>query len=170
MNRWARQLGKLSQACKLPGESRASFSRIKELHAPFDELGRRRARPAGNLPQEADPGEPPEIAARIVFSLAPPAFRQIRVANAMMTLGPAISPPEAADAGQRGAGRHHDLAPLKKRPKALEAKVADAGLILTEAHVIGLEKAKREKKTHGPSFGGPSSRANARAPAAQRIE
>ena len=51
--------------------------------------------------------------------------------------------------GVRGIWLCHDLAHLKARLKALEAKVAEEVIILTEAQIQALEKKKLDDETWG---------------------
>jgi transposase InsO family protein len=88
---------------------------------------------------------PPEIEAIILeLTMEQPAFGQVRIANEVRKRGHSISP-----AGVRGVWQRHDLETMKKRLKALEAKVAQEGIILTESQLAAMEKAKSEKEAHG---------------------
>lgn len=138
----AEELGNVSRACQIMGLSRDTFYRYRDaVEDGGVEALLERPRRAPNLKNRVDIETENAV---VAYAVEYPAHGQVRVSNELRKLGVFVSA-----SGVRSIWMRHDLANFKQRLKALEAKVAKDGVILTEAQVQALEKKKLDDEAWG---------------------
>jgi len=138
----AEELGNVSKACQMMGVSRDTFYRYQSardeggVDALLDKSKRK--------PNPKNRVEPAIESAVLKFALDFPAHGQVRVSNELRKQGTFVSP-----SGVRSIWLRHTLQSRKLRIKALEKKVADEGIVLTESQVVALESQRASDALHG---------------------
>ena len=138
----ADELGNVAQACKMMGVSRDTFYRYKEaVEDGGVEALLEKSRRVPNIKNRVDH----QVEAAVVqYATDEPAHGQARVSNELRKNGVFVSP-----SGVRSIWLRNDLGNFKQRLKALEAKVAEEGIILTESQVQALERKKHDDEACG---------------------
>jgi len=138
----AEELSNVSRACKIMGLSRDTFYRYKAAveDGGFEALVDKSRR----QPNIKNRVEETTEAAVVAYAVEQPAHGQVRASNELRKRGVFISP-----SGVRCVWLRHDLARFKDRLRALEEKMANENLILTESQVQALEKKKNDDLVSG---------------------
>lgn len=147
----AEELGNVSKACKVMGVSRDTFYRYQELvsEGGVDALINK-SRKAPNLKNRVDDATERAV---VEYAIEEPAHGQHRTSNELRKRGIFVS-----GSGVRSIWVRHNLENFKKRLKALEAKVASEGILLTDSQIAALERKKYddeasgEIETHHPGY------------------
>ena len=138
----AEELGNVSKACQIMGLSRDTFYRYKSaVEDGGVEALLERTRRHPNLKNRVDLETEDAV---VAFAIEYPAHGQVRVSNELRKQGVFVSA-----SGVRSIWLRHEMSNFNLRLKALEAKVAEDGIILTEAQVQALEKKKLDDEAWG---------------------
>ena len=133
----AEELGNVSKACKVMGVSRDSFYRYQEL---VEEGGLEalinQSRRKPNKKNRVDEATEQAV---IAYAIEQPAHGQHRTSNELRKQGVFVS-----GSGVRSIWLRHNLENFKKRLKALEDKVANEGIILSDEQIAALERKKHD--------------------------
>jgi transposase len=137
----AEYLQDVSQACKINGVSRQHFYDIKQA---YEEQGIEGLREKTRRKPCLKNRVVPEIEAAVIqMAYEYPAYGQTRAANELRKQGVLVS-----SGGVRSIWLQHGLERFRKRLALLEEKAAQEGIVYTEAQLVALEAAKRERETN----------------------
>ena len=147
----AEELGNVSKACKVMGFSRDTFYRFQELtqEGGVDALINRSKR-TPNVKNRVDSATEKAV---LDYSLEQPAHGQHRTSNELRKVGVFVS-----GSGVRSIWLRLGVESFKKRLQALEEKVANEGILLTDSQIAALERKKiddeasGEIETHHPGY------------------
>jgi transposase InsO family protein len=137
----AEYLQNVSQACKINGVSRQHFYDIKKTYEEHGLEGlREKSRRKPCLKNRVAP-EVEEAVLNMAYEY--PAYGQSRASNELRKDGILVS-----GGGVRSIWLRHGLETFKKRLNRLEERSAQEGIVYTEAQLVALEIAKRDRESH----------------------